>query len=224
MTSAEAASRPWDLAFVLLARIPLYVLFFLFLGAFWLRDLRRMPKVSDEHYSGLWLAIGLTYLLSWIISGILWTFERQPIFWLDMMRYVVMANPVILWLLVKDSDVGSSVFRRKYAATVAILLAASLIVVVPATPGVYQAYDILRAEAPDGSVVAVDGLLRYSLLIGSGSGLTYVRYEPGVDSDFIITNDLAKIFPGYTLVGVGRTIVVVPGFIPADDAAVWRRG
>ena len=224
ITSAEAVSRPGDLAFVLLARIPLYVLFFLFFGAFWVRDLRRMPKMSDEHYSGLWLAIGLTYVLAWIISGILWTSERQPIFWLDMMRYVVMANPVILWLLVKDANVESVVFRRKYVATVAVLLAASLIVVVPATPGVYQAYDILQANAPEGSVVAVDGLLRYSLLIGAGSGLIYVKYVPGVAADFIITSDIVKTFPGYTLLGIGRTTVVVPGFVPADDAAVWRRG
>src|SRR5688572_19373415 len=56
-----AVSRPQDLAFILAARLPFYVALFLFIGVYWLGHLKRTFKRSDEHSSGLWLAVLLTY-------------------------------------------------------------------------------------------------------------------------------------------------------------------
>lgn len=224
LATQQALAHPLDLAFILIVRIPLYTGFFLVIGIFWLRDFRRMPKISDEHYSGLWLSLGLTYALAWIIAGVLWTLERTPIFWLDQIRYVVLANPIILWLIVKDAKIEAPVFRKKYAATVAALLVVAVLLMSASPPGVYRAYDILRDNAPAGSVIAIDGLARYTVALYVGTDRAYVKYDPGIAADFIITNNLGGTFPGYTLVGVGLTTSYIPGFIPQDDAAVWRRG
>src|SRR6267143_1686047 len=48
--SQTALSHPADLAFILVARIPLFVALFLLTGAAWLPELRKLPKISDEHY------------------------------------------------------------------------------------------------------------------------------------------------------------------------------
>lgn len=222
-TAAErAASNPGDLAFILAVRLPFYAALFLFVGGPWLTELRRTPKLSDEHYSGLWLAVGLTYLLAWVISGIYWTLERSPVFWLDQARYVVIANVIVLWLVVKDADIRMPRFRRRYAALAAVWLVASTAVLAQGTPGVFPAYEILRDRAAPGDIVAVDGLLRYEVLVNAGPDLTYVKYVPGVVADFILTSDTARTFAGYTLVGIGRSSGALAGFVPTFDAAVWQ--
>lgn len=222
LATQAAVAHPLDLAFILVARIPLYVAFFLLIGLFWLRDFRRMPKLSDEHYSGLWLAVGLTYVLAWIVAGILWTLERTPIFWLDQIRYVVLANPILLWLVVKDAKIETPTFRRKYAAMAVVLLVIAVVLVSAPAPGVDQAFHILREHAPPGSVIAIDGPARYAVALYVGGDRTYVKYTPGVAADFIITDNMTATFPGYVLVGRGLTTAYIPGFVPQDDAAVWQ--
>lgn len=218
----EAAANPLALAFILAVRLPFYVGLFLLLGIYWLKDFRRMTRITDEHYSGLWLAVFLTYFLAWLISGILWVHEGNPIFWVDQIRYVVMANVVILWLVVKDAKERDRGFRRKYSAMIAVLLVVGILFLAQPRPGTFAAYDILREQARDGDVVAIDGLLRYEVMVNVGTSLTYVAYAPGIRADFIITADSSKTFSGYTLLGIGRTLNSMPGFVLNSTVAVWE--
>ena len=222
--TGRAAADVGGLAFILAVRAPFYLLLFLFVGGYWLQHLRRTPKVSDEHYSGLWLAVGLTYLLAWIISGIYWTLEHSPWFWLDQGRYIVVANVVVLWLVVKDADVRLPAFRKRYAAMAAVWVAASVVVLAQAKPGVFAAYDLLRDQAAEGDVVAVDGLPRYEVVVNVGANLTYVEYADGTTADYILTANTSRVFDGYSLLGIGHTSSGIPGLLPEFDAAVWRQG
>jgi len=219
----ESLARPGDLAFILLARIPLYIGFFLFFGGFWARDLRRAPKITDEHYSGLWLAVGLTYVLAWIIAGILWVHERNPVFWVDQLRYVAVGTVPLFWLVVKDADLGSVAFRRKLAATLVVLLAVAVLGVSQPAPGVYTVYDALNERVAPGDVVAVDGLLRYEVMLYVGGDVAYVPYAPGVPADFVITANLSRVYPGYVLLATGVTPNTIAGLVPAFDGALWGR-
>ncbi|UCD92134.1 MAG: glycosyltransferase family 39 protein [Methanobacteriota archaeon] len=221
--TGQAFSNPVDFLYILAVRLPFYILLFLFVGVYWLKELKDTPKISDEHYSGLWLAVGLTYLLAWVISGIIWTIERNPIFWVDQIRYVVMANVIVLWLVVKDADIYKPDFRKKFAAMASVFLVVSILVIAQPKPGAFHAYDILRENASDGDVVAIDGLMRYEVMVNVGSHLTYVKYEPGVYADFIISKNLTGPFYGYNLLGIGRSGSSLVGFMPSFDAAVWGR-
>jgi len=221
--TSEAAADPLALAYVLALRIPFYAGVFLFFGAYWIRELRATPKISDEHYSGLWLAVGLTYFLAWLLSGILWIHERNPIFWIDQIRYVVMANVVILWLVVKDGRIQAAAFRKKYAAMVAVFLVTAVLLLAQPKPGAFSAYDLLRQTSDPGDIIAIDGLLRYEVLVNVGADRTYVEYVPNVTADYIITRVLSASFAGFALLGVGRTANPILGVVPSFDAAVWVR-
>jgi dolichyl-phosphate-mannose-protein mannosyltransferase len=219
----EALHSPGDLLFILAVRIPLYAGLFLFLGAWWLKELRGSLTLSDEHNSGLWLSVALVYLLAWLISGVLWIHERGPIFWLDQTRYVVMGNVVILWLVVKDASIQGRIFRRKYVAMVAVLLTVAVLVLVQPASGAAQGFRVLRERVGPGDVVAIDGYFRYEVVLNVGVGPRYIRYEPGVDADFIFTANLSRTFTGYVLLTTRTTGASGLGFLLPSEVAVWQR-
>ncbi|HEX9710138.1 MAG TPA: glycosyltransferase family 39 protein [Candidatus Thermoplasmatota archaeon] len=221
LAETTAAAHPGDLAFVMGARAPFFAGLFLLAGGMWLNRLRRLPKLSDEHYSGLWLAVGLTYLLSWIITGVLWTLERSDLFWTDPARYVAVASPIIAWLVLRDADIDTRDFRRRFVAAVALALVVLLVIVSVPRPYAFDAYDALEERAPPGSVIAVDTLNRYEVLVNVGGPYTFVKFAPNTTAGFIVTSDLGLQPPSYTRIYVPGDGRVAPG--PTFGVAVWAR-
>ena len=90
-------------------------------------------------------------------------------------------------------------------------------------PGVYTVYDALNERVAPGDVVAVDGLLRYEVMLYVGGDVAYVPYAPGVPADFVITANLSRVYPGYVLLATGVTPNTIAGLVPAFDGALWGR-
>lgn len=221
LAAQRAAAAPADLLFILAVRVPLFVGLFLLSAGVWEKELRRLPKISDEHYSGLWLAVGLTYLLAWIISGIFWTVERAPLYWIDIARYTVIAGPALLWIVLRDANIDAKAFGRKFAAMAGGFLLVLVVVLAQPQQPIFGAYAALRTEAPAGSVIAVDQLNRYEVLVNVGDNHTFVKFVPGVRADYVVTPDVDLVVPGYQRIYAGHTTPTA--LTPSYDAAVWKR-
>ncbi|MEP7360503.1 MAG: hypothetical protein ABI744_02880 [Chloroflexota bacterium] len=73
--------------------------------------------------SGLWLAVGLVFVLGWFFAGGFWVSEQTNLLWGDAIRYVVPAQIPLLWLLVRD---GQPQRTRPWALSFAIMLATTV--------------------------------------------------------------------------------------------------
>jgi hypothetical protein len=83
-------------------------------------ELRRVPKLGDEHDSGLWLALGLPLVLTAFIDGALWLTEHG--FALNNARYVGFVAIPALWLLVRHARIDRRETRIAIVAAFALLL------------------------------------------------------------------------------------------------------
>jgi len=219
----RAFAMPIDLLWILLVRLPFFTGLFLLVAGPWWREIRRLPLFRDEAASALGLAAGLTYVLAWVISGVYWVFERGPVFWADLTRYVVVANPVIWWMAAKGSDPASVSFKRKFAVAAAVLLVMNGAAFLSPRLGVFEAYGDLRERANPGDVVALDRVNKYEAelhLAGTGVGLE--PYSPATRAEYILTSNTTKDYDGYLRLGVygeGNGTAVMPEF----GAALWTR-
>ena len=221
--TAAAFAHPLAFAGILAVRAPFYVALFLLVAAPWWRELRHLPILRDAAASALALAVGLTYVLAWLISGVLWVVERSPIFWADMGRYVVVATPVIGWMVALRCDPASASFRRRFAVAAAVLIAMNAAAFLTPQGGVFDAYRELRARAQEGDVVALQEVPKYEAAIHlAGTGVVLEPYGGGTDADYVLTTNVTRAYEGYRLLEVyGPTddTVVLPGF----RAALWAR-
>jgi len=221
--TAAAFAQPDAMAGILAVRAPFFAALFLLVAGPWWKELRRLPIVRDPAASALALAVGLTYVLAWVISGILWVVERSPIFWADLGRYVAMANPVIWWMAARRCDPALDSFRRRFAAAAAVLLVLNAAAFLTPHGGVFDAYRDLRARAVKGDVVALQEVPKYEAAIHLvGTGIVLEPYRAGTEADYVLTTNVTREYDGYRLVdvyGPKNDTAVLPGF----RAALWAR-
>ena len=223
MATGSAFSQPADYLWILAVRLPFFAALFLLVAGPWWREIRGLPLLRDEASSALGLAAGLTYVLAWLISGVYWVFERGPILWADLTRYVVVANPVVWWMAAKGSDPGSRSFPRKFAVAATVLIVMNGAAFLSPHLGVFEAYSDLRARAEPGDIVALDRVNKYEAEIHlAGSGVDLEPYSVETHADYVLSGNTTRSYPGYVLVevyGSGNGTAVMPGF----GAALWTR-
>lgn len=222
--ATEAAlAQPLDYLFILGLRLPFFAGLFLLVAGPWWRDIRALPFRTDESASALGLAVGLTYVLAWLISGVLWVLERSPIFWADMSRYVVMANPIVWWLAAKGGDDRNPSFRRRAGVAAAALLLMNGVAFLMPQGGVFEAYGELRERAEEGDVVALDRVPKYEAAIHlAGTGVVLEPYRDGAAAAYVLTTNVTRSYAGYELLdiyGEANDTAVLPSF----PAALWIR-
>ena len=221
--TASAFSQPIDYLWILAVRAPFFAGVFLLIAGPWWREIRGLPFLKDEASSALGLAAGLTYVLAWLISGALWVFERGPVWWADLTRYVVVANPVVWWMAAKGSDPASRSFKRKFAVAAAVLLVMNGAAFLSPQIPVFEAYSDLRERADPGDTVALDRLNKYEAELHlAGSGVDLEPYSADTRADYILTGNTTRSYPGYSVIqvyGSDNGTAVMPGF----GAALWTR-
>ena len=223
LATRRTIEMPMDYAWVLAVRIPFFAGLALLVAGPWLRDLRRLPLLRDEEASALGLAAGLTYVLAWLISGAFWALERGPVYWADMSRYVVFANPVVWWMAAKGTDPASPSFKRKFAVAAAVLIVMNGAAFVAPRLGVFEAYGELRERADPGDTVALDQVNKYEAELHlAGTGVALEPYTADSQADYILTSNTTRSYDGYAVVdvyGTSNGTAVMPGF----GAALWSR-
>jgi len=218
-----AFAQPADYLWILAVRLPFFAGLFLLVAAPWWREIRSLPLLRDEAASALALAAGLTYVLAWLISGALWVVERGPVFWADMSRYVVVANPVVWWMAAKGSGPASPAFKKKFALAAAILIVMNGAAFLSPRLGVFEAYGAIRERANPGDIVALDHLSKYEAELHlAGTGVELEPYLGDTSADYVITANTTRAYDGYALVdiyGSDNGTAVMPGW----GAALWAR-
>ena len=190
---ATAISRPSELIYALFMRLIFFALIFFGSSMFWLKELKKAPKLEEEN-SALFLSIFLIYLLSWIISSMFWVVEHYPMFWALNARYIIPSFVPLLWLVFRYHDFESRDFRTKLGATVAV---AVILTVSIATPLLFnqeradiQALEDLRGMAKRGDRVYVRGFQAYEAYL-------YLN-DINVSVDIYISNSDRFILSGWT--------------------------
>jgi 4-amino-4-deoxy-L-arabinose transferase-like glycosyltransferase len=117
---AIAFDQPGQLVTGLVGKLPILVVglvlpFLPLLGGF-RQSLREWKR---EDVSGLWLAVGLVFVLGWFFAGVFWVSEQTNLLWADAIRYVMPAQIPLLWLLVRDNQPQRT---RPWATTFTIML------------------------------------------------------------------------------------------------------
>jgi 4-amino-4-deoxy-L-arabinose transferase-like glycosyltransferase len=89
-----------------------------------LRGFRQsLQEWKREDVSGLWLAVGLVFVLGWFFAGAFWVTERTNLLWADAIRYVMPAQIPLLWLLLRD---GQPQRTRPWALSFLIMLVTTI--------------------------------------------------------------------------------------------------
>ncbi|UCF07951.1 MAG: glycosyltransferase family 39 protein [Thermoplasmata archaeon] len=99
-----ALSHPSQFFKMLLFSLLTFAILFLTAALFFARELRAtLSKIKIEHYSGLWLAIFIVFLIGIVISSALALVEEVSVFTPDRIRYIIVAFVPLVWLAVKDT-------------------------------------------------------------------------------------------------------------------------
>lgn len=121
---AAAFAQPGQLLVGLVGKLPVLVvglvLPFLPLLPGFARSLREWKR---EDVSGLWLAVGLVFVLGWFFAGAFWVSEQTNLLWADAVRYMAPAQIPLIWLLVRD---GQPQRTWAWAASFAIMVPAAI--------------------------------------------------------------------------------------------------
>ena len=62
---------------------------------------RQLKEWRSEEVFGLWLAIGLIFVLGWFFGAVFWVTDQTSLLWADNVRYVMPASIALLWLIVR---------------------------------------------------------------------------------------------------------------------------
>jgi hypothetical protein len=122
---AAAFGQPGQLAVGLAGKLPILAIGLVLPFLPLLRGFRQpLSEWKREDVSGLWLAVGLVFILGWFFASVFWVSERTSLLWADAIRYVIPAQIPLLWLLLRDGQAQST---PRWAATFAIMLVTVLI-------------------------------------------------------------------------------------------------
>ncbi len=192
--------HPALLAEALLIKIPLFLLFFLLYAGLFLPEVRLSRlRVRGEETGLLWTIVGSTFVMGWIVSSFFWTVEQTPLWWWDNLRYVVIGSPVLLWLVLRETEPRWSFtrapstdmksFSKRFAVLMALFLAMALAIV--AFPAPYPQMAIVQNldnYLRPGTVVGVDGIAPEQILpYISVPDVAVVPYHGGVAALYILS-------------------------------------
>ena len=193
-------AHPAPLAEALLVKVPLFLLFFLLYAGVFLPEVRlSRTKRWGEETGLLWTIVGSTFLMGWIVSAFFWTVEQTPLWWWDNLRYVVITSPLLLWLVLRETEPRWSFTRapstdlrgisRRFAVLMAVFLAIALAIVAFPAPYPQRALvQNLDAYLHPGAVVGVDGIPPEAILpYISVPGVVVVPYHGGVAAVYILS-------------------------------------
>lgn len=157
----EATANPDLWATGLLYKAVLFVLLFLpYVVAFWPEVKRSWARVREEHESALWMGVGLITLISWFVAAMFWVMEESGVFWLDNLRYIVVAFVPLAWMGVKHADLRSPRFRARFYAIGLVMTIAMAGVI--ASPTQFPEADAMKSlELEPGDRLAIDGTHKY---------------------------------------------------------------
>jgi 4-amino-4-deoxy-L-arabinose transferase-like glycosyltransferase len=68
----------------------------------------------EEESFGMWLAIGLIFVMGWFFAAIFWVTEQTSFIWADPVRYVMPASVPLLWLVVKHGRPSPRAWATTY--------------------------------------------------------------------------------------------------------------
>ncbi len=210
---AYGVAHPTILGTGLLEKIPWFLILFLFYGGLFLPELRRsFRRVREETTSALWLAIGLVFVMGWIVSTFFWTIERTPIWWHDNLRYVSIASPVLLWAAMREVSPFARLgnpgrpslwsFRSRFLALMGVFLVVNLVVVAfPAPYSHIEAVQTMDQYLRPGDTLAIDGLsLEAVLPYVSVPAVQVVLYHLGFNGSFVLSATSNR-YAGFVLLG-----------------------
>ncbi len=204
--------HPALLAEALLVKIPLFLIFFLLYAGLFLPEIRLSRlRARGEETGLLWTIVGSTFVMGWIVSACFWTVEQTPLWWWDNLRYVVIASPLILWLVLRETEPRWSFtrapstdlrsFSKRFAALMALFLAVGLAIV--AFPAPYPQMALVQnldTYLRPGSVVGVDGIPPEAILpYISVPDVSVVPYHGGVPALYILSAT-ASVYAGFVRV------------------------
>lgn len=214
----------------LVVRAPLLLLVALPFLALLLPEARRsLQKIRDERISALWLSVFLVFVLGLIFSAAYYSmgpskFERMR---LDNARYVLVGLVPLAWALVREADLDSRRFRKRWGALLAVSLVGCMLV------ATFPAHYLWGQAARE-----VDPYVRDGDLIANGGTGKYPNYAYFTDPTSIqvytqhaVTGDLAPAFifsyfpqdpAGYTKV-IDKTVPHWWWRTDADHVEVWVR-
>jgi hypothetical protein len=200
------------LGHLLAMKAPWFALMFLFYGGVFLPELKRsLSRRREEATSALWLAVGLVFVMGWIVTAFFAAVESFPVWWHDNLRYVVISSPVLLWAALRE--VGPfrplerfgrsswSSFRNRYFGLLATFaMVGVMLVSVPAPYAHVAAIRDFQSHFAPGDVVAVDGLavemvVPYLAVVGARA----VRYHNDFNGTFVLSATTSG-YPGFAVV------------------------
>ena len=197
-------AHPALLTEALVAKIPLFLIFFLLYAGLFLPEMRLSRARSRGEATGLlWTIVGSTFVMAWIVSSFFWTVEQTPLWWWDNLRYVVIASPVIVWLALQETEPRWSFtrapstdlrsFTKRFAVLLAVFLAIGLAIV--AFPAPYPQMTLVQDLNPylrPGAVIGVDGISPEAILpYIAVRNVTVIPYRGGLTATFVLSSTTA---------------------------------
>ena len=193
-------AHPGLLAEALLVKAPLFLFFFLLYGGLFFPELRLSRRTAAGEATGLlWTIVGSTFIMGWIVSSFFWTVEQTPLWWWDNLRYVVIASPLIAWLVLRETEprwtftqapsTDLRSFSKRFAVLMAMFLAIGLAIV--AFPAPYPQMTVaqsLDGYLQPGAIVGVDGFSPEQILpYISVPNVSVVPYHGGTAAGYILS-------------------------------------
>lgn len=213
-----AALLPWSIA------VMFGLGYLLFMGVLpWLPTLARIPRLANEHDSGLWLSFTLPVLLTVLIDAALWHYEEE--FYLHNVRYVSFALVPIVWLLLRHVSWNRKTVVAVVASGVILLSGTVYYGAIPNVPVAAEASDELGRLMTEGTTLAFvdtnDVYRTYFDVTQDGTKEVAVRTYFGADVANVTEEwALARGEPDMPL-GYERQATVGG---PRDMYTIWRRG
>lgn len=153
-------AHPRLLAVGLAAKLALFAAFLAVYALPLHRELRRAAaRWRDEATSALLLAAGLVFILGWLLTALLWTYEGYTPWFLENQRYVVVALVPLAWLALRErrDDKGLLVLAI-------VLLAASVATLAgPMRDPEARAVELVEPHLAEGDRVGIAWFSLYSL-------------------------------------------------------------
>jgi hypothetical protein len=128
-----AISEPGELLIGLAGKLPVLLIGLLLPFAPLLPHFRApLRRWREEEPLGLWLTVVLVFILGWLFAAIFWVNEDTSLLWADPLRYVMVVQVPLLWLLVRE---GGPFPTRPWAVSLLILAALTLVMPYLLQPG-----------------------------------------------------------------------------------------
>ncbi len=198
--SRQLFEYPLEWVYKTVIYIPHYLLTFFFIGIFVLPELKRtVKKIKVEEYSGLWLGVGLAFVIAWLLSGIMWMGEdyNNAGNWFPN-RYTIIAFVPLFWLITREIDWKRA--RERILLLLVLLVALSLFTACRALGPASEddrlqdrAIERLIPELEDGDIIAIgdDMHSRYYFAenLPRDKDITLRYWDDGCNATYVISKE-----------------------------------